>query len=322
MAMLVRNEKAYHRIVGRQIELKWGTDYEPSILATPREAPGASTASRLKSYVMQRQIHALSRSETRAALIASYNPSVWYIREQQMLFWDDHPHFLQGHPRSGSLHFPAIRGTWHVAKDLGLSKTHPVIRVYSERHNRRVRVPFPYLGDFLLFLTDDYGPYAKNITVKDKLEDFRRPFNLLGAKSPAEREASAIARHTIERLSYEAAGISTEQVAGRLIPDTLFNNLRFVHGQHWRVRELSAEKISIAHVIAADGPSRGRTPIEIGIEIEKELGLRAGLGCAVVWSGIWTRSVRADLYHVLLPDRPLLPETRDVLVEYSHWFKR
>lgn len=79
--MLVRNEKAYHRIVGRQYRTKWGSDYDPSIRATPKEAPGSSTASTLMSESMGRLVHVLSRNELKVALIALYNPAVWYIRD-------------------------------------------------------------------------------------------------------------------------------------------------------------------------------------------------------------------------------------------------
>lgn len=322
MAALVRNEKTFNRIVSRQFEIKWGVDYDPSIRATPMEAPGVSTASRLKSYEMNRQIHLLSRNEVKAAMIVLYNPAVWFVREQQMLYWDDHEHFLHGHPRSGAEHWPHMRGTWHVAGDLGVQKSHPVIRMYSEKRGRRVRMPFPYIGDLLIFLQDDVGPYAVNITVKDKLEDFQRPFNLLGAKTPAEQAASAINRHNIERLAYAAAGIRTEQVAGRLIPSLLFNNLRFLHNQNWRIRHFNLDQIAIGLEIAAEGPKHEHSPIRIGLSIERELGLQSGAGCVIVWHGLWTRRIRADLYDTILPDRPLRPERKDVLEEFSHWFVR
>lgn len=322
MAMLVRNEKAYHRIVGRQYRTKWGSDYDPSIRATPKEAPGSSTASTLMSESMGRLVHVLSRNELKVALIALYNPAVWYIREQQMLFWDDHQHFLHGHPKSGSQSWPAFRGTWQVACDMGFRKMHPMVRVYSPRHGCRVTVPFPYLGDLLLCLSDTAGTYAVNITVKDKMQDFRRPFSLLGAKTPAEREHSAIARHTIERVAYESAGTRTEQVAGQLIPKTPFENLRFLFVQNRLVRRLSTEQISAGIEIANRVLPREMSPIAIGDKIDREVGCRGGAGVAIVWHGIWTRAVRACLYHNILPDRPIIPETRDVLVEFAHWFRR
>lgn len=321
MAMHV-NEETYRRIVGRQHIVKWGGDYDPSIQATPKEAPRVSTASRLKSYDMGRLLHLLSRNEVRVAIIVLYNLAVWYVREQQMLYWDDHEHFLHGHPLAGSEHWPAMRGTWNIAKELGLEHLHPTVRVFDRKTGRRVRVPFPYVGDLLIFLRDDAGPYAVNLTVKDKLEDFQRPFTLLGGKTPAEQKERAVARHKIERLAYEAAGIRTEQVAGSLIPKDLFNNLRFLHGQNWKASRYSAEQISAGLNIAEDGPQRGRSPIDIGVEIDRKLGLHTGSGCSIVWHGIWTRKIRTDLYNPLLPDRPLKPEYKDVLVDYAHWFRR
>ena len=154
MAMHV-NEETYRRIVGRQHIVKWGGDYDPSIQATPKEAPRVSTASRLKSYDMGRLLHLLSRNEVRVAIIVLYNLAVWYVREQQMLYWDDHEHFLHGHPLAGSEHWPAMRGTWNIAKELGLEHLHPTVRVFDRKTGRRVRVPFPYVGDLLIFLRDD-----------------------------------------------------------------------------------------------------------------------------------------------------------------------
>lgn len=322
MAVHARNEKTYQRIVGRQFKVRWGGEYDPSIRATPKEAPGISTASRLKSYEMNRQIHLLSRNELRAAMIVLHNPAVWFVREQQMLYWDDHEHFLHGHPRSGVEHWPHMRGTWHVARDLGVQKSHPVTSVYSEQHGCRVRVPFPYIGDLLIFLQDDAGPYAVNLTVKDKLEDFQRPFNLLGAKSLAEQSARAIARHNIERLAYASAGIRTEQIAGQLIPSRLFNNLRFLHNQNWRIRNYNSDQVAIGLKIAEEGPKKDHSPLQIGRAIDRELGLTPGSGCVIVWHGIWTRRIRVDLYDTILIDRPLKPERRDVLDDYAHWFAR
>lgn len=322
MAMLVRNEEAYFRIVGRQFTTKWGSEYDPSIRATPREAPGSSTASTLMSDLMGRRVHVLSRNELKVALIALYNPAVWYIREQQMLHWDDHEHFLHGHPKAGSRAWPPFRGTWQVANELGFRRLHPVVRTFSQRHGARVTVPFPYLGDLLLFLSDGAGPYSVNLTVKDKLQDFRRPFGLLGAKTPAEREASAIARHTIERIAYEAGNTRTEQVAGQLIPQVIYENLRFLFVQNRLVRLLSAEQIAIGIAIANRCLPNRRSPIAIGAAIDRELGVRVGTGVGIVWHGIWSRAVRACLHHNILPDRPLIPETKDVLVEFAHWFRR
>ncbi|MGQ0502091.1 MAG: hypothetical protein ACT4P0_05700 [Panacagrimonas sp.] len=322
MAMLVRNEKTYQRIVGRQYELRWGSGYDPSIRATPREAPGASTHSTVYSHLMGRRVHCLSRNELKVALIALYHPAIWYVREQQMLFWQEREHFLHGHERSESIQWPPIRGTWEVAKDLGFPKQHPTVRVYSAKHGRKVRVPFPYLGDFLIFLQDSIGPYAVNLSVKDKLEDFRRPFSRLGAKTKAEQEAAATARHTIERVAYEAGKIRTEQVAGKLIPDGPYQNLRFVFVQNRLADRLTEEQIDIGVSIANDRLRREQSPMVMGAAIDRELGLKSGQGIAIVWRGIWTRRIRADLHRNIVPDSPLIPEQKDLLSNFDSWFRR
>src|SRR3546814_21110397 len=51
-----------------------------------------------------------------------------------------------------------------------LSK-HPVIWI-DNGQGEPSRLPFPYLGDFLVFLTDEQGPYCVNWSVKARYEDF------------------------------------------------------------------------------------------------------------------------------------------------------
>ncbi len=316
------NEKTYYRIVERQFFQRWGTEYDPAIRAVRGEAPTVSTASLLKCYRMRRQMHLLSRNEVRVAIVALHNPAVWYIREQQMLYWQDHPHFLHNHPESGVQAYLPMRGTWQIAESLGLRRFHPTVRVFSERHNSQVTVPFPFVGDLLLFLRDQQGSYAVNLTVKDQIEDFRRPFETLSRKSREQQAEKSIARHTIERLHYAAAGIRTEQVAGRLIPDQLFNNLRFLHGQYQQTQLLSDKQLIAGYELCQAGFDLERTPFEIGIKIDRGLGLRQGQGCAIVWRAAWERRIRVNLYTALLPDRRLEPEHTDPLKQYETWFSR
>jgi hypothetical protein len=41
---------------------------------------------------------------------------------------------------------------------------------------------------------------------------------------------------------------------------------------------------------------------------------------AILCQMIWNRRLRVDLFKPILLERPLNPETKDVLIEYRHWY--
>jgi hypothetical protein len=41
---------------------------------------------------------------------------------------------------------------------------------------------------------------------------------------------------------------------------------------------------------------------------------------AILCQMIWNRKLRVDLFKPILLERPLIPEIKDVLIEYSHWY--
>src|SRR3546814_7271600 len=83
------------------------------------------------------------------------------IHEQHMLHPFGEPHPLAGRPDTQHLTLLPYKGTVDVAHRFKALSKHPVIWI-DNGQGEPSRLPFPYLGDFLVFLTDEQGPYCVN----------------------------------------------------------------------------------------------------------------------------------------------------------------
>lgn len=321
MASIRITEARLRLVQKRQLRDAWGKDYVAAIWATPAEAPGISTPTILHPAKLGcRAMHTLSRPETWAALLALYHPSVWDIHEQRMLYPGPRPHFLDGHSSAVGQSFRPFRGTLAVSEERGAMSKHPKCRV---RHaDGDEWAPFPYIGDLLLFMLDAAGPYCINWSVKDKKEDFRRRGPRPGKPQTDEVDASALHRHALEADYYLDAGIHTVQVAGREIDSSLRSNLNRLFLSHSEPVPLSLQVRSklYAHFTRAVGSSR--PAYKIVREAAQALGVEVPVVKNVLEQGIWSRSIRVDLFEPVLLDRPLKPEREDPVLVYGDWFSR
>ncbi len=324
MAQTKINETRLREIRKRQWEDKWGKDYIPSIFANPKEAPSLSEFSTLICAKLgRRQAHTISKPETWLAIFALFNPGLWELHEQKILWPTPRAHFLHGHPRAKGQKFAPLRGTLDVAERMGILDSHPVckIRVGQGSASRLVFAPFFYIGDLLLFLEDDRGLYCVNWNIKDQEAgfDLSRP----GTRKPqTPGDVGVRNRNALERLYYMDGEIPTREIAGSQLDFQLRCNLKELFGAHLHNTNIPSEiqteitnsfSDAIGTRIRADQLCR-ELATSYRLEIED---LRDFLK-----QGIWNRKIRIDLFNSFLMDKPLRPEIEDPLEVYADWFSR
>ena len=317
MARYKITESRLLKIKERQWHQPLGQNYIPAQLATPSEAPGISSPHILKVPELQRQVHLLSENETRAALLALYNPNVFDLHEQRVLFPGPRESPLKSLARVDGGSPKAFKGTVDVAARLGMLKRHPSVRVFKE--GKWIVLPFPYLGDLLLFM-DKQRPYLVNWSIKDKESDFRIRRNLKTGQHVASEELNA--RHQLEELYYNDADVCTHRIAGRDICDHVF----------WNLRELFLQ-LDVKIPLTTDQVDEAIEDFRVAINEEKlgykiiqswcsKFKITGGSAIALFSQLVWHRKVRIDLFQPISKDQKLRPERVDVLEFYKIWFER
>jgi hypothetical protein len=309
----------------RQPSNRFGAEYQPAQLATTREAPSVSRATILcAEKVGGREIHLMSQPEFAAALVALYHPGVFDLQEQRLLSPGPCEHPLEGHPRSVGRRLPSLPGTVAVLDDMGLAEVHPSI---VDRRNRDPstwrRVPWPYVGDLLLFAEDLDGPYCINWTVKGDVRSFSTRGGM-GIK-PSRRDEDDIGvlrRHEVERKHYAAAGIRTVQIVGSQFDPEVIANLRVLFMHHARSIVMPMRRRQ--EVIAAINAFIGRDVVLAGVldEVGRDFGLDAFTARVVLFQAVWNRQLRLDLFQPIVADHPLVAEQEDVCSRYADLFMR
>lgn len=312
----------YKQILRRQRIPKFGSDYEPSIRATREEAPNISIASQNWSGFLGRRVHTLSGPETIAASLALYHPNLIDMHEQKMLsvFQDEHP-FARHSVMNGRFPCP-VKGTFEVAEQLGYSEHHPMLPVDKQVYGSDW-LPFPYIGDLLLFLYDEVGPYCVNWNIKAKKDDFEKPISAIRSSKRQERAISkAIARHQIEIAYYNDAEIRTIDIAETDIDSHLGINFKHLLRCNSRpgIQNETLRNEVILHFRL--GLTRGVPPADTACLLMRKNGGDIQDYMVTLYQAIWRRELRVDLFRPVLVDRPLLPEKKDALNEYYSFFSR
>ncbi|WP_041790207.1 hypothetical protein [Rhodoferax ferrireducens] len=324
MAHPKKNEARLRELRRRQWDDKWGKDYLPAIFANPKEAPSISEFTILTSEKLgSRGVHTLSKSETWLAIFALFNPSLWDLQEERILYPTARAHFLHGHPRARGQKFPPLKGTLDVAERMGTLDQHPVckIRVEIDGCARLIDAPFPYIGDLLLFLEDRNGAYVVNWNIKDKVNNFSSSRPRKG-KPQTPNNLGAKNRNALESLYYKDGEIPTREIAGAQLDFELRCNLKDLFGAHLHQINIPSELRPdiVNSFLSAVGT---RLPAD---KMCKELAMMHRLDTEdlvhFLNQCIWHRKVRIDLFNRFLMDRPLRPEIEDPLEVYSHWFSR
>lgn len=326
MARLKINEETHRRIYKRQWLDRWHAYYDASIHATPKEAPSVSVATILRPAKLGgRPFHSLSLGETWASLLALYNPGVWDVHEQRILYPTPRPHFLAGHPRGLGQSFSPFAGTVDVADRLGMLSKHPKFSIQVEENGEPIieTIPFFYIGDLLLYLEDEVGAFVVNWTVKDDETAFRRrQFDFSGRACIAEDDEGIINRHRLEEVYYADAGVRTQRISKEQIDLNLRCNLRDLFLAHSVCVFIDAESREEVNEFFCSAVGSGVPGNQLCREVESTFGVTGHEAAVLLKQAVWQRRVRVDLFSPFHVNEPLYPEREDALVRYAHWFKR
>lgn len=308
----------------RQMPTRWGPSYVPAMKAIRGEAPGKSKPSTNYSALLQRDVHAMSVPEREALAVALYNRSTFELHEQHILLPKPGLHPFAGHPFAAGLNLPTSSGTVKIAERLGLFQYHP--RVWEAKSDRAESEPrwhvAPWLGDFYVFLRDEAGPYVLAWDIKGADGDHGQPGpgDWTERSAPRKRRLSA-ARHEVYLEYMRELQIRVVRVAGKKIDEELAKVLLRLLLVHHLPIGLAPEQISELIEDYSDALSRGIPPNDV-IEKHARKGVKRQEARRVLDQAIWQRILRVDLYGPIIPDRPLIREKRDVLIEFQDWFRR
>ena len=308
----------------RQDQPQWGPYYDPAIRATREEAPARSRFAQVWSQQLGRYCHTLSSVERDALLLVLFHPALFELQEQRMLSTEPRPHPLSGHPLAVGINFPPLRGTIDVCQRLDMIKRHHWINVDHPDGSGRVPVPVPFIGDFLLFLQDQEGPYCVNWTIKESSDDFeKRPVRNRPSRNPREDCMAERSRHAIEALYYADATIPTIRVVRSDLPALLIQNLRcLLIGQHRAAEVDPGIYTEICERLQAS-IQIGQRPLDVLLSVVHRHDLPLDLVRACFYRALWRRDVRAELMdEPIFIDRELRAQRRDPLQVFSDRFAR
>lgn len=304
------------RIHARQGERKWHSNYEAAIRANREEAPAHSRPSAVNAPRFGRRLQALSIPEAKAFRIAHYLPQVVEALDQYVLPTTPVPNFLTGSPFDPEEPLPHYRGTVAVAESLGVLKYHPVVR------NGEQLLPFPFVGDLLVFFRTPSRVEMVNISIKSDPADFDRPY-AAGRQSVDPREAlkRVRARHSIEEVLHLEAGVRTVRFTPQDCTDAFHRNLEWFHG--WAHRQIevpdgAAESLGDA---LDDAQEKCEPPLAAVLALARKFGLPEQDGKTLLARAVLNRRVKIEIESgAFLLDQPLQKEARNPQDAFRGWF--
>jgi hypothetical protein len=314
-------------IIRRQLVPDWGSGYQPAMRGTRSEAPRVSRASLITSEALGRTLHAHSGPEQAFTFLALYHPGLIGFNEQRVMWPDPAPHPLQSHPLMSCQVLPSSSGTVAIAAQLNVLHVHPKVWVPApgspEDPKEGYWVPSPWIGDHLLFLQDEQGPYCVYWDIKARAGEHGRPGpGRMQRRYSARAQARSAARLAVQECYYGEFGIRTVLAAGEQINRHVANNLRALFGWSLSPSPIPDSLRGELSERFREGLRKGTPPIEI---IRTSVGTdlaSVDIGKRILYQAISRRDVRVDLFQPVLIDRPLNPEVRDVIAEYAAWFAR
>lgn len=289
------------------------------------DVPRGTRPSALWDPYLQRDLQAQAITERPFLLLARHNPAVFDVHEQHMLAFNPAPHPLANHESTRGLILPSLRGTMAIAESLGCLRKHPTVRAPADATGKPgVLLPFPYLGDILIFLYDLMGSYAVNWSIKASEADFNRTYKNRHKPSSKEDRARAELRQQIEQLLFLDGQIPTHKVHSGLMDDALRANLLNLF--YWYAREpldatVSERRGEIVEWYGEQIP-RVRVMHDHCKEAAKLFRLDLHDAKWVMKSAIFKRQLHVDLFRIVADDLPLHPEIHSPFDRYADWFKR
>lgn len=320
------SERRFNLILKRQAQMRWLAEYQPAMRATRDEAPKISRPSTLYWSKLGRDMHFMSLAERHVCLLALYHPRVFDIHEQHMLSMFEAPHPLSHHPNAWELSLSPVKGTVSIAEELGILSKHPVVLLADPNNpGEQIRHAFPYLGDLLLFLKDDQGPYCVNWSVKPSKTDFYvRPTRRLSkaATKLTDGSPNLDTRHLLEERYFADAQIPSHFVAANELPLHLIHNLNALctHSQRTLTLPHEAQEELIYQLQKIVGTTT--TVLSMIPAWTARFKCERDQLLSMLYKAIWNRRVLVDLYKPVLVDKPLKKQRTDPLLDYVHLFGR
>jgi hypothetical protein len=310
----------YAQIESRQRTPKWLGEYQPAINAAREEAPPDSRPVEIYSKKIGRRLQVMSEVEMYLIPFALYHPDLVDIHEQKILSTIPTEHPLQSHPDAVGLMFPSMRGTVSIADSLGVLQHHPTVSV-PDPDNPKIKIPYPWTGDLLLYLRKGDFLYCVNWTIKATADQFEDPRAMGRHVRNFKLEAEKLrARHAIEAIYYSDGSIPTHRITEKDCNRQVFENLRHIYGLHARTTPFdSVQSETILDYFKAGALERC-TPIAVIRSLVMQFRFRVEDLRVAFYQAVWNRKLRIDLHDSIEIDRPMGPEKSDVLSDYAHWF--
>lgn len=301
------------------------------IRVTPREAPSKSWGFAKESAKLQREMYAHGRGAFSALVLALYHPRTFEVFDEHVLSPGPAQHPLASHPVWKNSPWPSTSGTVTLADQMGMLTKHPaeIVRSTSrpsaeipdESETKEWQV-IPYVGDYLLFLNDEQGPYVVDWDVKDKPGRHGKPGPGSFQKQHSARSVKqAEFRDQIYQAYMSELGIRIARIAGSDIDEQVAANLKRLFNLHTRPINLPVTMVSDLIHAFRESITTGDTPVDVTNRYVSKAVPRPVIK-DVLEQAIWYRKVRVDLFRPILVDRPLRPESRDVVDVYASWFAR
>ena len=303
---------------------RWGQEYLPSHTITDIDCPTGTRPSCLIDPDLKRALHLQATTERIFVLFARHCPNLLELHEQKMLFFSPASHPLSNHPEARGMQLSGLRGTLEIAELLGKLKEHVMVRAPKDHPIFKGKMlPFPYVGDLLLYLRDSAGPYCVNWSIKACWEDFHRPYGRRRTVKQKDREKAEF-RHELERLYYEDGEIPTHQLVPGMVDKELSTNLLNLY--YWFARApLSDLAVVIREEVVAwycEQLPCERLMHDHAKAAAQKFGIDVYDAKLILKSGIFRREIRVELFCVVADNLPLLPEKHDPFDVYAEWFRR
>ena len=310
----------------RQKSPTWDENYLPGILATKDEAPDFSRASILTPGMLERRFHCLSEPEKYLSIFGFYSQRFAGAQEQRMMPAHPTPHPLFTMPTVIDKRLPVLPGTLAIAEKIGATDILSTGSFPAENEGEEsLEIILPFFSDILWAIREPDGSVNKciNWNIKDEQDAFSLPApQKRRGKASAESDTDwTIARHTLERLYYEEAGIRTVQIGQDQLDETFRENLRRLFGQHRRKITLDEQLLGALKECFSTALQAEIPPFEVILDLQRRYRFDIHDARTFLWQLIWRRELRVDLFSTLLIDRPLKPESIDPLEKYADWFR-
>jgi hypothetical protein len=217
-----------------------------------------------------------------------------------------------------------VPGTLAISEELGFE--HPIARDDTVlRGEPAKQIYYPFVGDIFLILWNSSGHlYCVNWTIKRSNWQFGTASDPVHpANAPAHKaKTKALRRLETEILYYAPAEIPTFPIAYDDFNPIVTRNLFRIFCIAQSAPDLEVKKWSdiVNFLTVSLARTNSINTLAEGVALKFQLPIT--IAAELVYKAIWNRNIRVDLFQTIYPDRPLQPETLDLVEQiYKKWIK-